>query len=85
MDRGDRFHARGTGPRWPEDAGRRCWVREVTWTARDESARSRVLRDVTQVGGIPEGEGPEPLFRACWSGWGKGQDKWVLYRMCREL
>ena len=50
MDRGDRFHARGTGPRWPEDAGRRCRVREVTWTARDESARSRVLQDVTHMG-----------------------------------
>ena len=47
MNRGDRFHARGTGPRWPEDAGRRCRVQEVTWTAWDESARSRVLRDVT--------------------------------------
>ena len=48
MNRGDRFHARGMGPRWPEDAGRRCRVREVTWTARDESAQSRVLQDVTE-------------------------------------
>ena len=46
-DRGDRFHARGAGPRWPGAAGRRCRVRVVTWTVRDESARSRVLRDVT--------------------------------------
>ena len=36
-----------TGPRWPEDAGKRCRVWEVTWTVWDESARSRVLRDVT--------------------------------------
>ena len=47
MNCGDRFHARGTGPRWPGAVGRRCRVWEVTWTAWDESAWSRVLRDVT--------------------------------------
>ena len=47
MNRGDRFHARGTGPRWPGAAGRRCRVWKVTWTVRDKSARSRVLWDVT--------------------------------------
>ena len=47
MDHGDRFHARGTGPSWPGATGSRCRVQEVTWTARDGSAQSRVLRDVT--------------------------------------
>ena len=37
------------GPRWLGAAGRRCRVQKVTWTAQDESARSRVLRDVTGV------------------------------------
>ena len=43
----DRFHAWGMGPRWPGATGRQCQVWEVTWTAQDESAQSRVLRDVS--------------------------------------
>ena len=33
--------------RYTSPAGRRCRVQEVMWTAQDESAQSRVLRDVT--------------------------------------
>ena len=61
MNHGDRFHARGMGPRWPGAAGRRCRVREVMWTAWDESAQSRVLRDVTVF--PPKGPQPEVLSR----------------------
>ena len=37
----------GWGPRWLGAAARQCRVWEVTWTAWDESAWSRVLQDVT--------------------------------------
>ena len=47
MNHGDRFHAWGMGLRWPGAAGRQCQVWEVTWTAQDESAWSRVLQDIT--------------------------------------
>ena len=41
-----------TGPRWPGAAGRQCRVRDVMWTAQDESAWPRVLWDVTQCYGV---------------------------------